>query len=108
MRSKKAMYNIGTNIILQLITIAYGFIVPLIIIITTMIALFKVVLSGKKEEMIDTVNVSVKKIIAGLVVFFIPLILSFAIDNLLSKGNIFSEINQCIEKAKTAINGNSV
>ena len=32
MRSKKAMYNIGTNIILQLITIAYGFIVPLIII----------------------------------------------------------------------------
>ena len=32
MRSKKAIYNIGTNIILQLLTIAYGFVVPLIII----------------------------------------------------------------------------
>ncbi len=32
MRSKKALYNIATNILLQLITIAYGFIVPKIII----------------------------------------------------------------------------
>ena len=32
MRSKKAIYNIGTNIILQLLTIPYGFVVPLIII----------------------------------------------------------------------------
>lgn len=32
MRSKKAIYNIITNILLQLVTIAYGFIVPKIII----------------------------------------------------------------------------
>ena len=37
MRSKKALYNIGTNIILQLITIAYGFIVPRIIIINEIV-----------------------------------------------------------------------
>ena len=32
MRSKKALYNIGTNLILQIIVIVYGFIVPKIII----------------------------------------------------------------------------
>ena len=32
MRSKKALYNVGTNLLLQLITIIYGFIVPKIII----------------------------------------------------------------------------
>ena len=32
MRSKKAIYNIVTNLVLQIVTIIYGFIVPKIII----------------------------------------------------------------------------
>jgi len=74
--------------------------VPVIVIITTIISFFKVVMTGSKDDIKNATGLSVKKIIAGLVVFFIPTILSFAINNLLPDGQGFvSKANQCFEAA---------
>ena len=57
------------------------FLTPFIIIIVTSITLFKAIASGKTEDLKDNWVVFVKRIIAGLIIFFIPAIISFCINN---------------------------
>ncbi len=54
--------------------------VPIIIIITVIISLFKSITSGKDEDLKETFKLSVRKIIAGLVVGFLPVIIPYAIS----------------------------
>ena len=57
------------------------YIIPIIVIIATIINLFKPITSGKEEELKDTFKISVKRIIAGLVVMLIPSLLSYVFNN---------------------------
>ena len=64
------------NISLTIIKI----IVPLLIIIMGMVDLFKVVTAGQDEEMKKSINILVKRIIAGLVIFMLPSIMNAIFD----------------------------
>ena len=47
-------------------------IIPLIIIFTTIINLFKVVINGKEDSFKEILSITIKKLIAGLIIFFLP------------------------------------
>lgn len=53
-------------------------VVPLIIVITGMIAFAKPILSGKTEDLTANAMILLKKFIAGVIIFYIPTILDFA------------------------------
>ena len=59
-------------------------VVPIIVIIATIINLFKAITSGKDDDLKDTFKITVRRIIGGLVVFFLPTILSAALNNFVS------------------------
>ena len=67
--------------------------VPIIIIITTIVKLFKSITSGKEEDLKETFVVGVRKIIAGLVVGFLPTIIPYAIS--LTGENTLYEFKEC-------------
>lgn len=70
--------------------------VPIIIIITIIFKLGKVVVSGKEDELKATLTASFKKVIAGLVIFLLPSILTFTFS--LVEEN-FDELTICINNA---------
>ena len=57
------------------------YIIPAIVIITTIAKLFNPITSGKDEDLKDTFKVGVRKIIAGLVVMMLPTVLSYVFNN---------------------------
>lgn len=57
------------------------YIIPVIVIITTIVNLFKPITSGKDEELKDNFKIAVRKIIAGLVVMLLPTLLSYVFNN---------------------------
>lgn len=57
-------------------------ILPLIVIITTIIGIFKIVIDGKTDTMKNTLFISFKRIIAALIVFLIPTIMDFVFTSL--------------------------
>jgi len=72
-------------------------IVPLIIIITESISLTKVIISGKQEDLSDNWRILVRKIIAGLVIFFLPTIIDFTIDSLVGYDDSgFTQCSNCL------------
>lgn len=58
-------------------------VVPLIIIGTAMVSIFKTVTSGKADDLKGSFTLIVKKLIAGLIIFVLPTALDFAFDTLL-------------------------
>ncbi len=62
------------GIILNIVKI----VVPLIIMITAMIAFSKPIISGKTDDITTNLTTLVKKLIAGLVIFLIPGLLDYA------------------------------
>ena len=69
-----------TFMILGIIINIVKIVVPLIIIISGMVAFAKPILSGKTEDLTGTGMILAKKIIAGIVIFYIPTILNFAFE----------------------------
>ncbi len=82
------------KIIGMLINIA-KIVVPLIIILTQMVSMTKIVVSGKDDDIKESFKILVKKIIAGLIIFFIPGIIDYTIDNLAGFNNADSGFAQC-------------
>ena len=76
------------TVLFRIITI----ILPLIVIITSMISSFKVVVSGKDEDLKSIFPTMIKKIVAGIIIFFLPSIFTFAFS--LTEEN-FYELNVC-------------
>ena len=66
--------------------------VPIIIIGTIMIKAFNAVVSGKDDGLKEVFSISIKKIIAGLVIFLLPSIINFCISLI---GDTSYEINLC-------------
>ena len=67
-------------------------IVPIIIIATTMMKAFNVVISGKDDGLREMLPFSLKKIISGLIIFLLPTIINFAISLV---GDASYEVNLC-------------
>lgn len=63
-----------------IIIIFVKIIVPLLIIITGMIAFAKPIMSGKTEDLTQNAVQLVKKFLAGIAIFYIPTIIDFAFN----------------------------
>lgn len=80
------------KIVLKIITI----IIPIIIIVTIIMSVFKVVVSGKSDELKTLLPTFVKKILAGLIIFFLPSIITFVIS---LSGKTFEDLSLCSTNA---------
>lgn len=67
-------------------------VVPIIIVATTMMKAFQTVISGKEDSLKEMLPFTLKKIIAGLVIFFLPTILNMCFSLV---GDSSYEINLC-------------
>ena len=67
-------------------------IVPLIVIATTIIKAFNIVVSGKEDDLKQIFPIALKKIIAGLIIFLLPTVINFCISLI---GEVSYEINLC-------------
>ena len=56
------------------------YLAPVLIIIVSMIHIFKTVVSGKDEDFKDSLKVTVKRIIAGLLIAFLPALTNYVFD----------------------------
>ena len=74
-------YMVQVFLVIKLFLKLACIIVPIIIIIVTIINLTKSVQTGKDEDLKEAFKVTVKRIIAGLVIFIIPGILNYAFTN---------------------------
>ncbi len=72
-------------------------VVPIIIIIVSMINLSKVISDGQKETFVEAVKQTIKRVIAGLIIFLLPTTINY-IFNSIAKGST-SEITKCYESA---------
>jgi hypothetical protein len=90
-------YIVQVMLIIKYVFKLACYLTPLIIIIITSIHLFKIVMNGKDDDLKDALKVSVKRIIAGLVIFFLPAMINYVFTSLI-KGN---EVNfiACFESA---------
>jgi len=88
-------YMVQVFLVIKLFLKLACIIVPIIIIIVTIINLTKSIQTGKDEDLKEAFKVTVKRIIAGLVIFFIPGILNYAFTNLvkLDGDNMLTCIN---------------
>ncbi len=73
------------------------YIIPPVVIIITTIDFFKSMTSGKEEDLKANGKAMVHRIIAGLVVMFIPTIISFAFNNLIDGQSV--DFLACMESA---------
>ena len=68
-------------------------VVPLLIIGTAIVSVFKTVTSGKDDDLKASFIIIVKKLIAGLIIFLLPSTVDFAFDTLI--GNDTSKFTSC-------------
>ncbi len=80
------------KIILKII--CYG--IPPIVIIVSIIDISNVVISGKEDEFKDKMKTTIKRILAGLIVFILPTVINFAFTNLT---DLNKEFFTCYESA---------
>ena len=90
-------YIMQVMLIVKIIFKLLCLLAPIIIIIVSSIHLFKIVLNGQEDDLKEALRVSVKRIIAGLVIFFIPTIINYAFTNIVD----VSDVNflACMETA---------
>ena len=70
---------------------------PLLVIIISIIHIFKTVMNGKDDDLKDALKVTVKRVIAGLVIAFLPALINYVFTSLI-KGNEVDFI-ACFESA---------
>ena len=73
------------------------YIIPVIIIIVSIIGIFKAIKSGKEEDLFDNFKLLVKRIIAGLLIFFLPSIINYIFTGILNNHEV--EFLACFESA---------
>ncbi len=73
------------------------YLAPLLIIIASSIHLFKIVLNGKDDDLKEALKVTVKRIIAGLIIFFLPAMINYVFTGILDTSDI--NFLACMETA---------
>ncbi len=72
-------------------------VVPLIIIFVAIVAFFKIVMSGKTEDLKSSLMQVVKNGIAGLIIFILPGVVNFAIESLVEYDDTgFTKCTTCL------------
>ena len=72
-------------------------IVPLLVIGTAIMSVFKTVTSGKADDLKGSFMLILKKVIAGLIIFLIPTVLDFTFDSLLEYDDSgFTACSNCL------------
>ncbi len=89
-------YIIKTLLTIKTLLKILCYLAPIIIIIISIIHIFKVVTNGKEDDLKDALKVTVKRITAGLLIAFIPGILSYTFSHLLNNKLDFLT---CMEEA---------
>ena len=90
----------GTRRVFKIIGIVINIakiVVPLIIMLTHMVSMTKIIISGKDEDIKESFKILVKKIIAGLVIFIIPSVIDYTIDGLVGYSDSgFAQCSNCL------------
>ena len=73
------------------------YIAPLLVIIISFIHIFKIVMNGKEDDLKDALKVTVKRIIAGLLIAFLPAIINYVFTGILDASEV--EFLACFESA---------
>ncbi len=90
-------YIVQVMLIVKTVFKLLCYLAPIIVIIVSIIHIFKVVLNGKSDDLKDALKVTVKRIIAGLVIAFLPAMINYVFTSLI-KGNEVDFI-ACFESA---------
>ena len=70
---------------------------PLIVIIVSFVSIFKTITSGKEDDLKDYFKLSIRRLIASLIIFFIPTVISFIFTNVVDARDI--DFIGCLESA---------
>ena len=70
---------------------------PLIVSIISIVHIFKVVMKGKEDDLKDALKVTVKRIIAGLVICFLPALVNYVFTGIINASEV--EFLACFESA---------
>ena len=81
------------NIVVRLIFV----IVPLVIIVTSIISLVNVIKGNSQDELGKFIWTFIRKVVAGIIVFLIPTMITFFFTNLTNEN--FYDLKVCIERA---------
>ena len=73
------------------------YLAPVIVIIASMIHIFKTIMTGKEDDFKDSLKVTVKRIIAGLIIAFLPALINYIFIGLLDTSEV--EFLACFESA---------
>jgi len=73
------------------------YITPIIVIIISMIHIFKSVMNGKEEDLKDSLKVTVKRIIAGLLIAFLPALINYFFTSVVNASEV--DFLACFESA---------
>ena len=73
------------------------YITPLIVIIVSMIHIFKSVTNGKDEDLIEALKVTAKRIIAGLLIAFLPALINYIFTSMVNANEV--DFLACFESA---------
>ncbi|MBQ4031678.1 MAG: hypothetical protein II625_07975 [Bacilli bacterium] len=73
------------------------YLAPIIVIIISIIHIFKVVMNGKEDDLKEAFKVTVKRIIAGLLIAFIPGIINYVFTGIVDASEV--EFLSCFETA---------
>ena len=83
--------------IFGIVLIIIKIVVPLIIVGTAIVSVFKTVTSGKADDLKASFGLIVKKLIAGLIIFILPTALDFMFDSLLEyDDSSFTSCSNCL------------
>ena len=72
-------------------------VVPIVIIITSIISLVNVIKGNSKEELDKFIWTFIRKVVAGIIVFLIPSIVTYAFTNLTNEN--FYDLQVCVDRA---------
>ena len=73
------------------------YLAPLIVSIISIVHIFKVVMNGKDDDLKDALKVTVKRIIAGLVICFLPSMINYVFTGIVDASEV--EFLACFESA---------
>ena len=73
------------------------YLAPMIVIIISIIHIFKVVMNGKEDDLKDALKVTVKRIIAGLLIMLLPSIINYVFTGIIDASEV--EFLSCFESA---------
>ena len=90
-------YIVEVILIIKTIFKIACYLAPVIVIIASMIHIFKTVMTGKEDDFKDSLKVTVKRIIAGLIIAFLPALINYIFTGLLDTSEV--EFLACFESA---------